>query len=69
MKEEKGIKIDITKIFQKEIQKSLDKGKLNLACLLNELEDSVKSEDYLKAINDIKCRTGIKGTILELFRY
>lgn len=53
-----------------EIIKNIFKtGKLNFACMLNELEDSNKSPDYLRAIKDIKERTKIKGTILELFRF
>lgn len=67
-------------ILIKEIRKNerailLKKGKVNIACILNELEDRAeitetlkKSLDYIRAITDIKKRLEIKGTIYELFR-
>jgi len=61
-----------TKILS-EIEKMINdiysEGKMNLACLLNELEDNSEEAEYKKAIQDIKKRTGIQGTILELFRF
>jgi len=52
----------------------IEKGKMNIACLLNELEHKANTTEtytqalnYLRAIKEIKKRTGIYGTIYELF--
>jgi len=68
-------------ILFKEIRKRerailLKEGKIDIACLLNELEERVKiteplrkSFNYLRAIKDMKKWLGIEGTIYELFRF